>query len=113
YIHFENGSIYYNPALGSGLAASVIYGAIRDKWALLGWERGRLGYPVGDEYIPYSTNYVRAHGFQHGGVVYWSVATGAHAFFTNEWSYAFYQASAEDELIQGRTPFDYLGLPTR
>lgn len=26
-----------------------VHGAIRDKWASLGYERGLLGYPISDE----------------------------------------------------------------
>ncbi len=44
--HFANsGSIYWTPSTG----AWSIHGAIRAKWASLGWERGVLGYPVTDE----------------------------------------------------------------
>jgi hypothetical protein len=42
YNHFEYGSIYWTPStLGVG-----IWGAFRDRWAALQWERGRLGYPT-------------------------------------------------------------------
>ncbi|MCF6737738.1 LGFP repeat-containing protein, partial [Blastococcus sp. KM273129] len=46
-----------------------------DRWAAAGWERGALGYPVGD-----TTCGLRDGGcFQHfqGGSVYWSPGTGA------------------------------------
>lgn len=49
YMHFtgKNGaSIYYTPSTG----AHAVQGAIRAKWASLGWETSRLGYPVTDEY---------------------------------------------------------------
>lgn len=42
--HFEHGSIYWTPQTG----AHVVYGAIRQAWAKLGWERD-LGYPISDE----------------------------------------------------------------
>ncbi|SDK29285.1 LGFP repeat-containing protein, partial [Actinopolyspora mzabensis] len=46
YNHFENnGSIYWSEQTG----AHTIQGAIRDKWASMGWERGPLGYPTTDE----------------------------------------------------------------
>lgn len=68
--HFQNGSIYWTPQTG----AQVIYGAIRDKWANDGWERGPLGYPISDErYVPGG----RASYFQHGRIV-WSRTTGAY-----------------------------------
>lgn len=43
--HFQNGSIYYHPTTG----VYEVHGAIRDKWASLGWERSFLGYPAADE----------------------------------------------------------------
>ncbi len=42
YNHFERGSIYLTPSTG----AHRVVGAMRDKWAGLGWERGPLGYPT-------------------------------------------------------------------
>ncbi|MGW6704056.1 FG-GAP-like repeat-containing protein [Streptomyces sp. NPDC054956] len=54
YAHFQgqgttgqnsNGSIYWSPNTG----AWFVHGAIRTKWAALGWEQGFLGYPTGDE----------------------------------------------------------------
>jgi uncharacterized protein with LGFP repeats len=41
YTHFQNGSIYYSPSNG----AHEVHGAIRTRWAQLGWERSYLGYP--------------------------------------------------------------------
>ena len=42
YNHFESGSIYWTPTtLGIG-----IWGPFQDRWAALGWERGRLAYPT-------------------------------------------------------------------
>ncbi|MVU78327.1 polysaccharide deacetylase family protein [Nocardia sp. ET3-3] len=68
--HFEGGSIYWSPNSG----ADLVYGAIRDKWSELGWERGFLGYPISDEV---GVTGGRASQFQ-GGNVYWSAATAAH-----------------------------------
>jgi len=45
YNTFERGSIHWTPATG----AHETHGAIRDKWASLGWETGYLGYPITDE----------------------------------------------------------------
>ncbi len=42
--HFEFGSIYWTPTT-FGVA---IWGPFRERWAALGWERGRLGYPTLD-----------------------------------------------------------------
>jgi len=45
--HFQHGSIYWTPTTG----AHEVYGAIRERWAELRWERGLLGYPI---LAPYS-----------------------------------------------------------
>ena len=62
YNHFSgsNGSsIYYSPATG----AHAVQGVIRAKWASLGWETSRLGYPTSDQrLIPTG----RVSEFQHG-----------------------------------------------
>ncbi|WP_380161211.1 CAP domain-containing protein [Kineococcus sp. R86509] len=68
---FAGGSIYWNPVTG----AQVVRGALRDRWASLGFENSWLGYPTGAEFA------VRngfAQRFQ-GGIVYWSSASGAQA----------------------------------
>src|SRR5919199_153072 len=44
--HFAGGSIYWTPETG----AHEVHGAIRDKWANMGWERSELGYPTSDEH---------------------------------------------------------------
>jgi uncharacterized protein with LGFP repeats len=62
--HFTlNGSIYWTPATG----AWSIHGAIRDKWASMGWERSCLGYPVGDES---AVTGGRRSNLQHGDITY-------------------------------------------
>jgi hypothetical protein len=43
--HFEGGSIYASIETG----AHALHGAIRAKWAELGWETSFLGYPISDE----------------------------------------------------------------
>src|SRR5674536_192705 len=70
--HFTGGSIYWTPATG----AHEVHGAIRDKWAALGWERGVAGYPLTDE----TTTPDGAGRFNHftGGPIYRTPATGAH-----------------------------------
>jgi GH25 family lysozyme M1 (1,4-beta-N-acetylmuramidase) len=66
YNHFTNSaSIYWTPATGP----SAIYGAIRDKWSSLGWEKSALGYPAGDEY---GVTGGRRHNFQHGTITWYS-----------------------------------------
>ncbi|HEX4429838.1 MAG TPA: fibronectin type III domain-containing protein [Frankiaceae bacterium] len=71
YNHFSYGSIYWTPALG----AHYVLGAIQAKWAALGWERSRLGYPRSDEFgIPGG----RRSNFQHGYITR-NLKTGAIA----------------------------------
>ncbi|WP_249027836.1 N-acetylmuramoyl-L-alanine amidase, partial [Blastococcus saxobsidens] len=71
YAHYDRGSIYAS----NRTAAHVLRGPIRDRWAAAGWERGALGYPVGDP----SCGLRDGGCFQHfqGGSIYWSPATGA------------------------------------
>ena len=69
YNHFQNGSIYWTAALGP----HFVSGAIRAAWAAQGWERGRLGYPVSDEY---SVAGGRRSDFQHGWI-FWNSSNGA------------------------------------
>lgn len=45
YQHFAGGSIYWSADTG----AHVVLGAIRDRWAQLGWEQSELGFPTSDE----------------------------------------------------------------
>jgi L,D-peptidoglycan transpeptidase YkuD (ErfK/YbiS/YcfS/YnhG family) len=69
---FAGGSVYWTPATG----AWSVRGAIRDRWAALGWETGTLRYPTSDEL---GTPDGRARlGLFEGGAVYWSPTTGAH-----------------------------------
>ncbi len=73
YNHFQGGSVYWTPQTG----AHEVHGAIRDKWASLGWERSALGYPVSDETA--AADGVGRYSLFQGGVIYWSSQTGAHA----------------------------------
>ena len=73
YSHFQGGSIYWSPETG----AHAIHGAIRDKWAEMGWENSVLGFPVSDELVTPDGNGAFSH-FQDGSI-YWSPETGAHA----------------------------------
>ncbi|GAA1030963.1 hypothetical protein GCM10009565_69010 [Amycolatopsis albidoflavus] len=68
YNHFngaQGSSIYWTPATG----AQSIHGAIRQKWADLGWEKGGLGYPTSDEY---GVTGGRRNNFQHGTITWYS-----------------------------------------
>ena len=70
--HFSNsGSIYWTPGTG----AWSVHGAIRTKWASMGWERSCLGYPVSDEF---AISGGRRSNFQHGFIT-WNASTGATA----------------------------------
>lgn len=69
--HFEHGSIYWTPETH----AHEVHGAIRDKWASLSWERGRLRYPVSDE-KPTTDGHGRFSEFQ-GGAIFWTPEGGA------------------------------------
>src|SRR4051794_35480287 len=65
YNHFQKGSIYWSYKSG----AHEVYGAIRDKWAALGWERGYLGFPTTGE-KPF-TDDGRVSCFQNGCIYWW------------------------------------------
>ena len=67
YSVFETGSIYWTPQLG----AHEVHGRIRDAWAAAGWEAGKLGYPISDEYADGDG---RRSDFEHG-YIHWSAAT--------------------------------------
>jgi uncharacterized protein with LGFP repeats len=71
-MHFEGGSIYSSPPSGT----HEVHGAIRDKWASLGWEQSFLGYPISDE-APTPDSIGRYSHFQYGSI-YWTPTTGAH-----------------------------------
>lgn len=80
--HFEGGSIYFSGATG----ARQIEGAIRTKWAGLGWESSFLGFPTTDE-LGTPDRVGRYNHFQ-GGSIYWSPGTGAnevHGLIRDEW----------------------------
>lgn len=70
YNHFQSGSIYWSPATG----AWETHGAIRSRWASMGWENSFLGFPRSNE-----EPLVRGGAFNRfeGGQIYWSPATGA------------------------------------
>jgi uncharacterized protein with LGFP repeats len=72
YNHFSGtgvASVYWTPGTG----AHAIYGAIRARWAALGYENGPLGYPTTDEFaVPGGrrSDFVR-------GFITWTAANGA------------------------------------
>jgi uncharacterized protein with LGFP repeats len=67
--HFQRGSVYWSPTTG----AHEVHGAIRDRWASLGWETGALGYPVSDEYAVAGGT---RSDFSRGSIT-WAADTGA------------------------------------
>ena len=66
-----DGSIFWSRNSG----AHAIYGAIRARWAALGWERSRLGFPTSDEHAVQGTDFRRSD-FEKGHIL-WSARTGA------------------------------------
>ncbi len=81
YVHYSGGSIYWSPTTG----AHAIYGAIRDKWAALGWEtHPGLGYPTADEEDAPGGG--RFSQFGERGAIYWHPDLGAFAVFGEPYS---------------------------
>jgi len=74
--HFEGGSIYWT--LES--RAHEVHGAIKDKWASMGFERSKLRYPVSDEKSKPGSN-ERFSQFQ-GGTIFWTPERGAEVRFS-------------------------------
>ncbi|MDX3233779.1 LGFP repeat-containing protein [Streptomyces sp. ME19-01-6] len=74
YNHFAGGSIYWTPET----KAHAVWGAVRDKWEAMGWEKSKLGYPVGDE-LTNADGQGKRQQFE-GGTVYWhpTLSNGAH-----------------------------------
>jgi len=69
---FQKGNIYWT-AFGG---AHEVAGAILAAWGRQGYERGPLGYPLGDE-ISTPNGKGKVQGFQNGAY-YWNAADGAH-----------------------------------
>jgi len=69
--HFEGGSIYWTPQTH----AHEVHGAIKEKWASMGFERSRLGYPISDEKKT-SDGHGRFSDFE-GGRIFWTPEGGA------------------------------------
>src|SRR5262249_25227364 len=66
------GSIYWTPRTG----AHEVHGAIRDKWASLGWERSVVGYPSTDERTAHDG--VGHYNHFENGSIFWTPKLGAH-----------------------------------
>lgn len=117
--HFNanTASIYWTPATG----AAAIWGAIREKWAQIGWELSPLGYPVTDESVT-PDGVGRFNHFSNAGSLYWTPGTGAHIIYGDirgrwealgwETSYLGYPTSDEVEFSEGgrANEFQYGGI---
>jgi uncharacterized protein with LGFP repeats len=66
YQNYQRGAIIWSPTTGG----FVSMGAIRSLWASTGYERGRLGYPLSNEY-PTGIKGQVAQNYQ-GGIIKWS-----------------------------------------
>ncbi len=105
--HFQGGSIYWTPRTD----AWEVHGAILDRWAGLGWETGRLGYPVTNE-TRTPDGVGRFNHFERGASIYWTPRTGAREVYGAirarwaalgwEWSYLGYPTSGEFAITGGR-----------
>lgn len=69
---FERGIIIWTPQTG----AHAVYGSIKDKYGVKGWEGGDLGAPIGEERDAGLGG--RVQDFQNGFII-WSPNTGAYA----------------------------------
>ena len=77
YNHFSQAaSVYWTASTG----AHGVYGAIRDRWAALGWEAGPMGYPVTDE-LGTPDGVGRYNHFSKAASIYFSPGTGAHGVY--------------------------------
>jgi len=71
--HFEGGSIYWSPSTG----AHEVHGAIKDKWASLGWENSFLGFPKTNE--TQTPDGFGRFNFFEGGAIYYHPHLGTFA----------------------------------
>jgi hypothetical protein len=105
YQHFQGGSIYWTP----DTAAHVVYGAIRDRWSAIGWERSYLGYPTSDEE---DFDGGRANQFQ-GGQIYWWPDVGAidlHEVVVHYTGLICWHESYEDQGSNSDEPYAIFGI---
>ena len=72
YRHFQGGSIYWHAYTG----AHEVHGAIRQKWAGLGWEKSFLGYPTSDETVGRDNDGAGRFSHFQGGSIYWHPTVG-------------------------------------
>ncbi|GAB7192022.1 hypothetical protein NUM3379_27310 [Kineococcus sp. NUM-3379] len=70
--HFERGSLFSNSYLDDPGPVFLVKGAIRDRYAALGWENSSLGYPTSEERpVPGGVR----QDFERGSLT-WTAATG-------------------------------------
>jgi len=104
YNHFERGSIYWT----YGTGAHEIHGAIRDKWASLGWEKSWLGFPASGEKA--FTEDGRVSQFQYG-FIYWWPDIGAFDLGAVTLRYkGLYCFGETDEFSSADEPYVVLGM---
>jgi hypothetical protein len=73
YQTFQGGTIHWSP----GTKAVATLGAIRAAWAGVGYENGKLGYPLANEVCGLLSG--GCYQTFQGGTIHWSPATGAFA----------------------------------
>jgi hypothetical protein len=101
-------SIYWTPSTG----AWSIHGAIRAKWASLGWEQSFMGYPTTDETgtpdgVGRFNHFSSQDGF--GASIYWTPSTGAwsiHGAIRARWAFMGWERSC-----LGYPVTDEFGIP--
>ncbi|PFG95975.1 LGFP repeat-containing protein [Saccharopolyspora erythraea NRRL 2338] len=97
----EDASIYWAQPTGP----NAVMGAIRDKWAATGWERGPLSYPTTDE-LSTSDGVGRYNEFNGDGTlpaaIVWSPQTAAHSV----------QGVIAQRYAELGGPDEFLGYPT-
>ena len=74
--NYTGGRIYWSPATG----VHEVHGAILSRYLTLGGPAGLLGLPITDE-TGTPDGVGRYNHFAHGGSIYWTPATGAHAVY--------------------------------
>ncbi|PKW13619.1 hypothetical protein [Saccharopolyspora spinosa] len=105
YNHFVTPQGHGASIYGSEFGVASVKGAIRDKWAATGWERGPLGYPISDELDGGDGvgkyNEFSGDGRLLAGIV-WSPQTGAHSL----------QGLIAQRYVELGGPTGILGYPT-
>ncbi|MEO5998797.1 MAG: patatin-like phospholipase family protein, partial [Chitinophagaceae bacterium] len=79
YRRFDGGDIFWSGQPGT--PAFLLGGLIRDKWAALGWEHSKLGYPTSDETDAASGKSSRLINFQNGIVIWNNGSPEAFAIY--------------------------------